>query len=174
MIEKQFLSSDELEEYRKLIQIAIISTYYNRSYNFHNLPERIDRSRCLHCGQSFLFVKDKRKYRYCTSKCKDGFNWTYGMFGRSDRLWDKQKGLCNHCKNPLGDYDIDHIQEIARFQDNKFLQAKMYLDPNNLQLLCKPCHRSKTKAFLREWLGKPKPEVIEIPKRKTKSLMEYL
>ena len=53
------------------------------------------------------------------------------------RLILKQRGLCNICSTQLTDnlWDIDHVVRWAdSFND----------DEDNLQVLCLPCHRTKT------------------------------
>lgn len=47
-------------------------------------------------------------------------------------LLEKQNGVCNICKQPAKDYDIDHL-----------LYNPM-ITVNELQALCIPCHKSIT------------------------------
>jgi len=53
-------------------------------------------------------------------------------------LFLEQKGTCQSCKLTIQAgqaWDIDHILPIALGGTN---------EPENLQILCRPCHRSKT------------------------------
>lgn len=46
-------------------------------------------------------------------------------------------------------YEIDHIIEVASGKTPKE-QVKLFIDYNNLQTVCKPCHKKKTAKFLRK------------------------
>jgi 5-methylcytosine-specific restriction endonuclease McrA len=49
-------------------------------------------------------------------------------------------------------YEFDHIREIAADGDA--------FDPQNVQLLCLPCHRRKTAAFLRRGVSATLPPLL--------------
>ena len=54
------------------------------------------------------------------------------------KLFLKRKGTCTSCSQKIGAgkaWDIDHILPLALGGTN---------EPKNLQILCKPCHQSKT------------------------------
>ena len=53
-------------------------------------------------------------------------------------LFLKRKGMCTACSQKIDagkSWDIDHILPLALGGTN---------EPDNLQILCRPCHRSKT------------------------------
>jgi 5-methylcytosine-specific restriction protein A len=53
-------------------------------------------------------------------------------------LFLKRKGMCTACRRKIEAgkaWDIDHILPLALGGTN---------EPNNLQILCRPCHRAKT------------------------------
>lgn len=59
--------------------------------------------------------------------------------------------LCNSCKKefPAKDVEVDHISPVVHTVDgfldwNEFIK-RLYCDKDNLQVLCKPCHKKKTK-----------------------------
>ena len=63
------------------------------------------------------------------------------------------KYKCNNCKHLYlkGSVEIDHIEEVSKFvHQTESLQAyahqliMQFFDLNNLQVLCKQCHRKKT------------------------------
>lgn len=57
-----------------------------------------------------------------------------------DLLFDRQGGCCAVCREELrgiSDFDLDHKCPLSRGGTNEV---------KNLQLLCVPCHRKKTKA----------------------------
>lgn len=43
------------------------------------------------------------------------------------------------------DFDIDHIKSIGRFTTWDAYVNKLFCSERNLQLLCKTCHKKKTK-----------------------------
>lgn len=50
-----------------------------------------------------------------------------------------QKGNCAICRQSLDSWDADHILEWS---------LGGVTETPNLQLLCKPCHKTKTRSFL--------------------------
>lgn len=60
-----------------------------------------------------------------------------------DRIRERQNGLCAGCLKKAANLEIDHIVAIANGGSN---------DPSNLQLLCRPCNRSKGKKDAMIWL----------------------
>ncbi len=62
-----------------------------------------------------------------------------------DRLRTEQGGLCVACRGDLEQlgYNVDHIHPLSRGGSN---------NPDNLQLLCPTCNRSKGSKLMAEWL----------------------
>ena len=60
---------------------------------------------------------------------------------------------CNHCTNVFGkkDIQVDHIAQIGKgvystIDDAAYFASKVYCGYDNLQILCKPCHKVKSAA----------------------------
>ena len=54
------------------------------------------------------------------------------------KLFDKANGECQSCKKEIKNkFHVDHIIPLANGGDN---------EPENLQVLCKPCHFEKTQT----------------------------
>jgi 5-methylcytosine-specific restriction endonuclease McrA len=53
---------------------------------------------------------------------------------------------CNHCNKlfALKQVQVDHIVEIGSFADWNSYIEKLFCSIDNLQVLCKPCHKKKT------------------------------
>lgn len=53
---------------------------------------------------------------------------------------------CNKCHNlfPLSQIEIDHIIPINNFSSWDETIERMFCEENNLQVLCKECHKEKT------------------------------
>ena len=88
-------------------------------------------------------VSETSKPKVDPSKNKDDFiikTQRRITFSTSFRLnlFLKRKGLCSDCSLKIDAgkaWDIDHVLPLALGGTN---------EPKNLQILCKPCHRSKT------------------------------
>lgn len=79
---------------------------------------------------------------------------------RRERPWHKKDGtvakrsrvefLCSSCdewfmkKDIQVDHDIPVIDPIKGFEDWNIFVERLFCDPENLKLLCKPCHKVKT------------------------------
>lgn len=193
MIESEYIENELLDEYHSFMQLYVLSTFtsYSRSFNFNRLPYK---ERCLNCSKSFLYIKDKRKKRYCSHKCRDTFYYKFPTW--VNLRWDiayRDQLICQICKKKviyieevksyvkLGVtylqekeiFDVDHIQEISTFNEG-IEQAKAFFDRENLQLVCKPCHKIKTANFLSKRFSKGKSVAIIVQRTKSKKLMQYL
>lgn len=85
-----------------------------------------------------LRQKDPERWRI-KQRAKGHRRRAPGRFTKADidRLFLFQRGKCAICRCGLDAYDIDHIMPIALGGTN---------DPENLQLLCKPCNNHKGAA----------------------------
>lgn len=91
-----------------------------------------------------------RFHHYCLQCCA-----RKPVFGRKivskelkKEIFAEQGRLCNHCKTiPHGSFDLDHILPVSAGGTN---------DRHNLQVLCMPCHKSKSgkEAGMRTLHGK--------------------
>jgi 5-methylcytosine-specific restriction endonuclease McrA len=59
-----------------------------------------------------------------------------------DRIFQRQQGKCVGCQCRLKRFEVDHKKPLSRGGSNF---------PRNLQLLCKPCNRSKHAKTMAEW-----------------------
>ena len=63
------------------------------------------------------------------------------------QLRRRDGGVCNHCGKNSGRWDVDHIRPLV---EQKGLEAHeldwSYYMMENLQTLCKKCHRKKTNS----------------------------
>lgn len=55
---------------------------------------------------------------------------------------------CATCKGefPLKQVQVDHIKPIGTFTTWDKLVERLYCEAKKLQVLCKPCHKAKTKT----------------------------
>lgn len=76
--------------------------------------------------------------------------------------------LCQDCMqlHPTGDINVDHIKKVGAFDDILRVEDfffSIWCDFSNLQILCKTCHKLKTKKerSLDTWIRNIKKTLIE-------------
>jgi 5-methylcytosine-specific restriction endonuclease McrA len=62
---------------------------------------------------------------------------------------------CALCKKPTRrkDINVDHIVAIGRFTTFDLYIERLFCDTSGLQVICKPCHKGKTKTDIKK-MGK--------------------
>ncbi|MCI4326060.1 MAG: HNH endonuclease [Thermoplasmata archaeon] len=95
--------------------------------------------RCVACSEAL----ESRRTPYCSRLCQWRFQAGYFWDAARTYAIHRDRFTCRACARRfrVGQLEVDHIVEIAR--------GGAPLDPANLQTLCRGCHRSKTRAFLR-------------------------
>ena len=74
-----------------------------------------------------------------------------GKVGKFKNGKDKIRLLgykCEHCSDIVDKIDVDHVIEIGSFSGdwNDYI-ARLFCSLDNLQGLCKKCHKQKTKEY---------------------------
>ncbi|MCI4323388.1 MAG: HNH endonuclease [Thermoplasmata archaeon] len=97
--------------------------------------------RCVECHSEL----PPRHRIYCSNVCEWRFRGRYFWDAARVVVLRRDGYRCCSCGQRVrrGAYEIDHIRELAR--------GGAPLERENLQTLCRPCHRTKTKQFLREF-----------------------
>ena len=71
-----------------------------------------------------------------------GFYSTPEWIKVRDAVKKRDRMICQSCKKPItGRYIVDHIIPLSL---ENYHDAKVSLNPDNLQLLCQDCHNKKT------------------------------
>lgn len=104
------------------------ASYYQR--NKESIRQYIDGWRSINAEHVRL------KGRQYAAKRKANFLGADGKYSTDDvaRILKLQKSKCAYCQSNLDDFEIDHIAPLSKGGSNW---------PKNLQLLCRPCNRSK-------------------------------
>lgn len=95
--------------------------------------------RCVECGVS---RRDGRS-PYCGRRCQWRFQGRYFWDAARTYVLHRDRFTCQRCQRRLRvrELEVDHIVEVAL--------GGASLDYDNLQTVCRPCHRAKTSDFLR-------------------------
>jgi 5-methylcytosine-specific restriction endonuclease McrA len=201
MIESEFLQGNTLAAYKYFIKLGVLSTF-NKNGRYINFDKLTPKERCWQCSKSFLYIKDQRKKHYCSPECSRVFYLQYHFPFKKLDILKKAHYRCQKCFKsfikikerwdtenfqPMGKYiqikeelyfryEIDHIRELAT-ATTQLEAGELFLNDNNLQVLCPECHKEKTAIFLNKFFSKPKiiQEItIPIKKNKLKKLMDYI
>ncbi len=96
--------------------------------------------RCVECGTGLA----SRRTPYCGRRCQWKFQGRFFWDAARTYVMHRDRYTCQRCRRRLrvAQLEVDHRLEIGR--------GGPALEYENLQTLCRPCHREKTAAFLRE------------------------
>jgi 5-methylcytosine-specific restriction endonuclease McrA len=95
-----------------------------------------------HCVECFRSLPSRRS-PYCSRNCAWRFRGRFFWDAARSYVLKRDRYTCQGCRRRMyaHDLEVDHILELAL--------GGAPLAYENLQTLCKPCHRKKTVSFLR-------------------------
>jgi 5-methylcytosine-specific restriction endonuclease McrA len=95
--------------------------------------------RCVECASPLASGRTP----YCGRVCQWRFRGRYFWDAARTYVIHRDRFICQHCRvrRRVRELEVDHIVEVARGGPS--------LSYENLQTLCKRCHRAKTSRFLR-------------------------
>ena len=90
--------------------------------------------------------------RTCSRRCQWQFHGHFFWDSARSYVMLRDRYTCRLCgtRRRARDLDVDHIVEIAR--------GGAALEYSNLQTVCRPCHRRKTRAFMTAPRHPPEPK----------------
>jgi len=99
---------------------------------------------CVECGKGL----PSRRTPYCSRKCRWKFHGHFFWDSARSYVLLRDRYTCRLCgsRRRARELDVDHIVEVAL--------GGAALEYSNLQTVCRPCHRTKTRAFN----ARPRPE----------------
>jgi len=103
--------------------------------DFENKKDSLGRKICRNCEKP---VSEGRRF-YCSTKCMNEFNQNHDWYWIRKAILKRDNYRCSICKKRKrkAELDVDHIIPVRCGIDP--------FDKNNLRLLCKECHKAKTK-----------------------------
>jgi 5-methylcytosine-specific restriction endonuclease McrA len=95
--------------------------------------------KCVECRVEL----PSHRQAYCSRRCRWRFHGHYFWDAARTYVLHRDRFRCRQCKGRfrVRQLEVDHIVEIGR--------GGAPLDYDNLQTLCRACHREKTRRFLR-------------------------
>jgi len=113
---------------------------------------------CRWCGNTILNEDGTINTRKTWHEdCATEYLLIYHSGEQRAQLWNRDKGKCNHCGCENRTWHADHIKPLV---EQKHVKEKdldwSYYSLDNLQTLCKSCHRKKTNSEVK-LRGKKKP-----------------
>lgn len=106
--------------------------------NVSDTPDRFDEHGNKICRNCENAVAAGRKH-YCSEKCMDDFNRNNSWFWVRKDVLRRDRYTCSICKKRFRKalLDVDHIIPVQ-------MGGKLF-EKENLQTLCKECHKAKSK-----------------------------
>lgn len=161
---KRHLLSDEIHRFREMRGERTVIKQRDSYYALSDYKPKLNgdgQKLCLNCGE----VLGKRKRKYCSDKCSSEWFRKHYWSGMKDHILTVQNYVCQKCgatppRHEGGmlnwtndhssldyfDYVVDHKIPIA-LGGGEF-------DENNLQVLCGPCNKIKTKEDIKKIVKK--------------------
>jgi len=103
---------------------------------------------CRWCGNVILKEDDSINTRKTWhTDCADEYMLIYHSREQRAHVRKRDKGVCNHCGKFAMKWDVDHIKPLVEQKGVKEEDLNWeYYSLDNLQTLCKKCHRVKTNS----------------------------
>ena len=103
---------------------------------------------CRWCGKKIIENKIHNKRKTWHQDCATNYMIIFHPTEARKHIWKRDKGKCSICGIicTRRTWDLDHIKPLM---EQKELQEHelnwSYYELNNMQTLCRPCHKKKTK-----------------------------
>lgn len=123
-------------------------------FDNHRKPPRpdswnVERGNCRFCGGPIVEHGKVNRRKHWHQSCADLWRIMNNPTVAKHHVFLRERGTCQGCGmiSPLpADFDVDHIEPLFEaFGDPR------YYEPENMQLLCKSCHRDKTKEDMQRY-----------------------
>jgi len=103
---------------------------------------------CRWCGNTILkddgTINGRKNWH---EECATQYMIIYHSKEQRAHIHKRDKGVCNHCGISGGKWDADHIKPLVEQRGiSKDELDWSYYKLENLQTLCKKCHKAKTKS----------------------------
>jgi len=103
---------------------------------------------CRWCGKKIIENKIHNTRKSWHQDCVTDYMIIHHPTEARKHIWKRDKGKCNDCGKQCTrrTWDLDHVKPLM---EQKGIKANKldwsYYGLNNMQTLCRPCHKNKTK-----------------------------
>ena len=107
---------------------------------------------CRWCGKKIIENKKHNTRKTWHQDCATDYMIIYHSTEARKHIWKRDKGKCNSCGKQCTrrGWDLDHVKPLM---EQKGLSEQeldwSYYKLNNMQTLCRPCHKKKTKQDMK-------------------------
>ena len=107
---------------------------------------------CRWCGKKIIENKVHNTRKTWHQDCATDYMIIYHSTEARKHIWKRDKGRCNDCGEQCTrrTWDLDHVKPLM---EQKGIKANKldwsYYELQNMQTLCRPCHKKKTKQDMR-------------------------
>ena len=107
---------------------------------------------CRWCGKKIIENKKHNTRKTWHQDCATEYMIIYHSGEARKHIWKRDKGKCNNCGEQCTrrGWDLDHVKPLMEqkgIKGNKLDWS--YYKLQNMQTLCKPCHKIKTKKDMK-------------------------
>ena len=107
---------------------------------------------CRWCGKKIIENKKHNTRKTWHQDCATDYMIIFHSTEARKHIWKRDKGKCNGCGKQCTrrGWDLDHVKPLM---EQKGLSEQeldwSYYKLNNMQTLCRPCHKKKTKQDMK-------------------------
>ena len=107
---------------------------------------------CRWCGKKIIENKKHNTRKTWHQDCATDYMIIYHSTEARKHIWKRDRGKCNGCGKQCTrrGWDLDHVKPLMEQKGLKEQELDWsYYKLNNMQTLCRPCHKKKTKQDMK-------------------------
>lgn len=107
-----------------------------------------ERGTCRFCGEEIIEQGKVNRRKHWHQPCADLWKIMNNPAAASQFVKKRERFTCQECghHDRFGGFDVDHVKPLYEANGDH-----TYWQPDNLRLLCGPCHLVKTKQDMIRW-----------------------
>ena len=108
---------------------------------------------CRWCGKKIIENKKHNTRKTWHQDCATDYMIIYHSTEARKHIWKRDKGKCNGCGKQCTrrGWDLDHVRPLLEQKGLKEDELDWtYYGLDNMQTLCRPCHREKTNKDIKK------------------------